>query len=88
MYPLRNVLNKIFWDKRENPDDYVLTFIHRGVAGDAKTISLTKVGEIGGSWFIYRDDSGRETTIPFHRITLLKNARTGDVLWRKRGVRL
>jgi uncharacterized protein (UPF0248 family) len=83
---LRSILNKIFWDKRESPEDYVLSFIHRGVPGDVKTLSLKKVGEVGGSWFTYQDDSGRKTTIPFHRITLLKNVRTGDVLWRKRGV--
>jgi uncharacterized protein (UPF0248 family) len=86
MHPLRNILNRIFWDKRQNPEDYVLSFIHRGALGDVKTISLKKICEIGGSWFTYQDDSGRKTTIPFHRIMLLKNVQTGNVLWRKRVV--
>lgn len=84
MHPLRSILNRIFWDNRENPEDCVLSFIHRGAPEDVRTISLKRIGEIGGSWFTYQDESGRETTIPFHRITLLKNVRTGDVLWRKR----
>ena len=86
MHPLKNILNKVFWDKRENPDHYALSFIHRGALGDLKTISLTKIREVGNSWFTYGDDVENETTIPFHRVTLVKNMRSGNVLWRKKGM--
>jgi len=83
---LKNILNKVFWDKREDPDDYILSFIHRGASGDLKTIPLRKIREVGSSWFTYRDNSENETTIPFHRVTLVKNIRSGSVLWRKKGM--
>jgi len=86
LHPLKNILNKVFWDKRENPDDYALSFIHRGASGDLKTIPLAKIREIGNSWFAYGDNVENETTIPFHRVTLVKNTRSGNVLWRKKGM--
>lgn len=85
MHPLRSILNKIFWDKRERSDDYVLTFIHRGSVGDTRTIPLTKIGHVGISSFTYVDDTGDETTIPFHRVIMVKNVRSEELLWQKRG---
>ena len=86
MHPLRKTLNKIFWDKRERIDDYILTFIHRGSPGDTRTIPLTKIVKVGSSSFTYQDDSEEETTIPFHRVTLVKNTRSDKALWQKRGI--
>ena len=83
LHPLKNILNKVFWDKRENPDDYILTFIHRGGGEDVKTIQLRKIVDVGNSWFAYGDAEEGETTIPFHRVISIKNTRSGEVLWRK-----
>jgi hypothetical protein len=81
---LREVLNKIFWDKRLNVEDYVLTFIHRGVEGDKKTISCKSIIKVGRSWFIYRSTKNMgEVFIPYHRVLEIKNIKTGKVLWKK-----
>jgi len=86
LHPLKNILNRIFWDERERADDYTLTFIHRGAAGDARTMPLTQVRRVANSWFTYLDSRGNETTIPFHRVTMVKNLRSGRVLWQKKGI--
>jgi len=86
LHPLKSILNKIFWDKRERAEDYVLTFIHRGSAGDTRTIPLTKIGHIGKSSFTYQDEKGDETTIPFHRVTVVMNIVSQRILWQKRGI--
>ena len=87
MHPLKNILNKVIWDRRENPEDYVITFVHRGAVEDLKTIPFARIQDVGNSWFTYQDDAENETTIPFHRVTSVKNTRSGEVIWKKRGVR-
>ncbi len=87
MHPLKNILNRFFWDKAESPNDYELSFVHRGAPDNTKTIPASSVVKVGGSWFAYRaddnDDNG-ETMIPFHRILKIRNIRTGQVLWKSR----
>jgi uncharacterized protein (UPF0248 family) len=78
----REIFNKIFWDKREKPENYFVTFIHRGAPQDRKTIPCTSIVKVERSWFIYSVE-GEETLIPFHRILEIKNIKTGKVLWRK-----
>jgi len=82
--PLKNVFNKIFWDKRENPSDYSVTFIHRGAPGDIKGISASLIERVGASWFTYSSGEGEPTVIPFHRIVEIKNVKSKEVLWRSR----
>ncbi len=84
MHPLKNILNRFFWDKAVSPNDYELSFVHRGAPDDTKTIPVSSVEKVGGSWFAYRADNDGETTIPFHRILKIRNIRTGQVLWKSR----
>jgi uncharacterized protein (UPF0248 family) len=84
LHPLRSILNKIFWDKREKPEDYMLSYIHRGGTGDLRTIPLTKIRTVGKSSFTYKDEKGDETMIPFHRVTAVRHVVSGKVLWQKR----
>jgi len=78
LHPLRNIFNKIFWDEREDPRDYEITYAHRGAEGDKRTISAKDVKDVRASWIILRSE-GR--LIPFHRILTIKNIRNGKVLW-------
>jgi len=87
LHPLKNILNKVIWDRRENPEDYIITFVHRGAVEDLKTIPFAKIQDVGNSWFTYQDDAENETTIPFHRVTCVKNTRSAEVIWQKRVVR-
>jgi len=79
----RDILNKITWDKRLRIQDFTVTFIHRGVKGDKKTIPYESITKVGKSWFLYRAGPG-ETLIPFHRILEVKNVRKQEVLWKKK----
>lgn len=80
---LRQILNKLVWDKREAVADYEVTFIHRGVPGDRKTIPCRIITQIGSSWFKYKSE-GEAAIIPFHRIIEIKNVRNGQVVWSKK----
>ena len=82
MHPLRNALNKLFWDSRENPKDYEITFIHRGAPDDRKTISASQIVEVGNSYFIYMSSAEGEATIPFHRVIEVINVVSRKPLWR------
>lgn len=79
---LRELLNKIQWDRRQNPTEYEVTFIHRGASSDMRTIEFAAISVIGPSWFTYRD--GDEVLIPYHRVLTVRNTRTGRVVWGKR----
>jgi uncharacterized protein (UPF0248 family) len=79
---LRDTLNKILWDRRLDPAEYEVTFIHRGAPSDLRTIRFDSITSIGSSWFLYRD--GDEVLIPFHRVLRVTKTRTGEVIWGKR----
>ena len=82
MHPLRNIFNKIFWDKRERKEDYEVTFTHRGVLNDRKTILFSSIIKAGKSTFIYIDDE-EEIVIPMHRVIIVRNVRKGEIIWKK-----
>jgi hypothetical protein len=83
VHPLKNILNKLRWDTRENPENYLITYRHRGAPGDTKQISASQIMKLGKSYFTLSEDSD-ETTIPFHRILEIRNLNDGSVIWRKR----
>ena len=80
---LRDILNKIFWDPKENKLDYEVVYIHRGATMDQKRLALSLIKEVKSSWFIYNHESEGEVVIPFHRIIELINIKTGQKIWRK-----
>ncbi|MGP3667049.1 MAG: RNA repair domain-containing protein [Candidatus Bathyarchaeota archaeon] len=84
MFNLRDVLNRIRWNKKFNPDDYVITFIHRDAKSNRKTIPYRVITTIGKSWFTYKNsETDEETFIPYHRILEIRNVKTGKILWSK-----
>ena len=76
----RAFLNKIFWDNREDPRNYELTFVHRGEGMDRRTIPCEKITHLEPSGFTYEGDEG-ETFIPYHRIIEVKDIRDGRIVW-------
>lgn len=79
---MRDVLNRVLWDRRQNPAEYEVTFVHRGAPSDMRTIKFEAIKTVGPSWFVYRDEE--EVLIPYHRVLTVRNARTGRVIWGKR----
>jgi len=84
MHPLKNVFNKMTWDKRERAEYYIVYFIHRGAPGDTRKINASHITKVGPSWFTYATGESDETLIPFHRVRQIVNVRTGKPVWIKR----
>jgi len=83
MHPLRNIFNKMTWDKREHAKNYLIYFTHRGVPGDTRMISAGLITKVGPSWFTYATAESDETLIPFHRVKKIVNLQTGKSVWTK-----
>jgi len=84
LHPLRRILNRLVWDRRENPADYEITFVHRGAPDDRRSINASEITQVGSSSFTYSSGDEGETVIPFHRVISLINRESGSVLWRSR----
>lgn len=83
---IKEIFSKILWapNEKKNIEDIEITFVHRGAYQDKKTVSMKMVTEVKSSAFIYINEMGEETYIPFHRILEIKNKKTGEILWSKR----
>lgn len=84
---IRDLLNKIKWDTKENMEHYTVTFIHRGIRGNKKTIRYAWIDQITKSIFVYTSLKSIETVIPFHRILEIRNTTTNETLYEKKGRR-
>jgi uncharacterized protein (UPF0248 family) len=77
MIPIKDLIDKIKWDDRENPDEYTLEYLDFNVL---KSIKYTDIKEIEGSFMIVEVDI-RDTYIPLHRIKIVK--KNGKVIWKR-----
>jgi len=84
VHPLKNILNKLRWDIRENAEKYVITYRHKGAPGDSRRVRASEIQKLGKSYFTLPSESDEEVTIPFHRILEIRNTTTGTVTWRSR----
>ena len=80
---IRDILNKILWDPKENRFNYEIIFIHRGAYLDEKCLSCGLIKEVKSSWFTYDSENEGEVVIPFHRIVTILNINTGETIWKK-----
>ena len=69
---IRDILNKLVWDNRENPEDCIITYIHRGAPEDKMSVSLKGVINICKGHFEYHKN-GELVYIPYHRIITIFN---------------
>jgi uncharacterized protein (UPF0248 family) len=83
VHPLKNILNRLKWDDRENPEDYLITYRHRGAPNDEKQVKASAIRSLGKSYFTLRSED-EESTIPFHRILEVRNVTDERLIWRKR----
>jgi uncharacterized protein (UPF0248 family) len=86
LHPLKNILNRIIWDQKLNPDNFKIVYIHRGGINDISSVNGKSLKWVGNSWFIIKMET-EEISIPFHRILIVQNEKTGEILWRKRSGR-
>lgn len=78
MYIL-DFLNKIKWDKRENPDSYSFFYMDR-IENNYKEINFKDIIRIEGNFIIIIKDN-EEVNIPLHRIKFIK--KKGIVIWKR-----
>ncbi len=85
VHPLRNLLNRLRWDENENPENYEITYRHRGAPADIKRVRASRIQKLGKSYFTLTEGSGtEESLIPFHRILEIRNISDDSILWVKR----
>ena len=89
VHPLKNVLNRLRWDATEKPENYVITYRHRGAPGDAKNIRASSIKKLGKSYFTIQEVAGAdESIIPFHRILEIRNTTDDSIIWVSRKSRM
>ena len=79
MQPIQDLLNKIKWDKRENPNDYLIFYYDR-ILKKLMQIPYNKIKRIEGSFMVM--DNEEESNIPLHRIR--KVAKNNAVVWERK----
>ncbi|MCS7097191.1 MAG: RNA repair domain-containing protein [Candidatus Methanomethylicia archaeon] len=80
---IRSILNKLFWHQNYVRENYEVIFVHRGALNNIKSIPVSLITKIGKESFEYQDYYGK-IHIPFHRIILIRNIKTGEILWRRK----
>lgn len=80
MISIRDLLNKIKWDPKETPGDYVLYYYDR-IEKLLKEIRFKDIKEISEG-FILVESTGKDVDIPLHRIK--KVVRKGTVVWERK----
>ena len=79
MQPIQDLLNKIKWDKRENPNKYTIFYLDR-IKKELVQIPYTKMKRLEGSFMVL--DNEEETNIPLHRIK--KVTKNNAVIWERK----
>jgi len=78
MQTIKDFINKIKWDKRENPEDYYLVYVD---FGKEKEIPYTAIKRLEGNFMVLERD-GEEIEIPLHRIRKVK--KKGKIIWQRK----
>ncbi len=79
MQPIHELLNKIKWDERENPDDYSILYFDRILKKPIK-IPYVKIKRIEDNLMVL--DNEEESNIPLHRIK--KVEKNNIVVWERK----
>ena len=79
MITIKDLLNKIKWDKRENPEQYTIFYYDR-MLNKLIQIPYTKIKRLEGSFMVL--DNEEESNIPLHRIR--KVMKNNIVVWERK----
>ncbi len=79
MITIKDLLNKIKWDKNLNPKDYTLYYLDR-ISKTLKKIRYSDIKRIEGN-FIIIEKQGEQASIPLHRIKRVK--KKGVIVWQR-----
>lgn len=76
MIPIKDLLNKVKWDKKEDPKDYEIVYMDRILQQEIR-IKFKKISKIEENFMIID-----ETSIPLHRI--VKVYKKGKLIWERK----
>ena len=79
MIPIKDLIDKIKWDKRENPKQYAIFYFDR-IKKTLIKIPYTKIKRIEGSFMILNNEE--ESNIPLHRVK--KVMKNDVVVWERK----
>ncbi len=79
MITIQDLLNKIKWDKRENPEQYSIFYFDR-ILNKLIKIPYIKIKKLEGSFMIL--DNDEESNIPLHRVK--KVMKNDKVVWERK----
>lgn len=79
MITIKNLLNKVRWDKKEKPEDYEIAYIDR-IAKKEVRISFKDVSNVEDNFMTVK-----EAVIPLHRI--IKVYKKGKLVWERKKVK-
>lgn len=82
MIPIKELLNKVKWDKRENPEDYSVFYLDR-VLNRLIEISYKNIKRLDGEFFVINKNE-EDTFIPLHRIREVR--KKGKLVWQRKGL--
>ncbi len=77
MQYILDLLNKVKWDKNENPEDYSIAYFDR-VSSKNREIRFNDIKSIEGNFMIVGEE---ESHIPLHRIREVK--KKGTIIWQR-----
>ncbi len=73
----RNTINMILWHPDMKNTETKITYIHRGIPGNLKTINADSITKIERGFLVLKEG----TQIPVHRIIKITN--NNKILWKK-----
>lgn len=79
MITIKELLNKICYDSREKPEDYVFYYFDR-VENKLKELRYDEIKRIEGNFVVVERD-GKEVEIPLHRVREVR--KKGKVVWKR-----
>ena len=79
MISIKELINKIKYDEREKPEDYVLYYYDR-IQDKLKAIKYVEIKRLEGNFMVLERD-GEEVEIPLHRVKEVK--KKGAVVWKR-----
>lgn len=79
MTPIKDLLNKIKWDKREAPEQYLIFYFDR-IEKTLIRIPYAKIKRLEGGFMVL--DNEEESNVPLHRIK--KVMKKDVVVWERK----
>ncbi len=80
-FRIRDFLNKLLWDPREDPSEYTVVYVSRGEPGDRASVNCSRIVRVHQRGFEFISESGRLVYIPFHRVAVIRKS-DGVVVFR------